>query len=505
MQTFCKVPVTHGTTRMRYYDIYLQLSSKRHCALRIFAYTNYRGEHNGVIDGVLLETVYPDGDGTLFAPYSGHLRFVIPKAGQVAENAGICLVIESKCSVQCVVQDILLNDVFGKPCFLHLTRGGTCQPFLLEKVSCVATTVLEDRGLAAFDVPATGPQDYLLLYQAFGKGETREENHCSLFLPKTNYCLDDPIVFSYRNVYFKFDVNTFSTDVLLYLNGDKPGIDPSKEYVTVMYQEKNRGLDGSFAFPIDGFRYYCNYIPGDYTLRLMQNYTSLCPSLHLTISKEHRVDELNAPPPGYLFFIKTSRLPAHLEIYTKHPERLSVLHFTTPSPMVDLMEQSLYSAPNVANIANLLGQAGELSMRLLQSVVYQILQTAYTIRIQELEEVASVRVERSVCNRVAAYVNNHLGHNLTIQMLADAFHISRSHLSHSFKRSMNISLSKYIYQTKINRAKQWLSENELTVTEVARLLGYSDIHTFSHSFKDLVGISPAEYRKLNRKKKNLDE
>lgn len=46
----------------------------------------------------------------------------------------------------------------------------------------------------------------------------------------------------------------------------------------------------------------------------------------------------------------------------------------------------------------------------------------------------------------------------------------------------------------MKRAKHMLLYTTLTIGEISEKVGYSDSHSFSHVFKNTVGVSPREYR-----------
>ena len=500
MRSSYNFPIVHSTQYHQYYDIYVRISAKGCGTVGMVAYTDYRGAQHG---GVPMQCLYGNGEGILTVPFDGFVRFVIPEDAKLQENAGLFIVFETEGEDMptCGVGDILLNNTFHRPQFISLEYDGSvCPEFDLEQVQVVPTKISETAETVSFDVPSCGEDDYILLYNSLGSTEVFDDTACRLFVPKTNYCLNEPITFTYRNAYFKYDVNLCMLEVLLYLEGDRPGTDMSRDYVTVMFQERSRGLNGTLSMPTDGARRYVNRIPGQYYLRFMQKYEELCPCQAFTISKNHQVDELKAPPPGTLFFIKASYLPTYIEVHTKNPKGLSVIHFTSPSPLTEMLEQELYRMQDLEHGLSMLRRYPETPKRLLVSLISQLLRTAYTFRVQELEEATGRRDSQSIADRVAAFIHHNLCGNITMQMLVDEFHVSESHLSHSFKRHKNISLQRYIYIAKINRAKQWLAENELTITEIAKNLNYSDIHAFSHSFKQMVGMSPMAYRKMHRSK-----
>ena len=504
LRTSYKFPIVHSTQFNQYYDVYIRAYSKQCANVQVSTYTDYRGE---VGDNALVQTacLFGNGDGILSVPFEGFVRFEIPEAAQIQENAGLLVVFEyddSAADSTFEVGDILLNNDFHRPQFSSLEYDGAVLPdFDLQSAEIVSAKISETAEKVSFAVPNRGESDYILLYSSLGSAEVFDDTACHLFVPKANYCLNEPISFTYRNAYFKYDVNTYMLEVLLYLEGDRPGIDMSRDYITVMYQERRHGLNGSLSMPTDGARRYVNRIPGQYYLRLMQRYEELCPCESFTISKHHKTDELKAPLPGTLFFIKASYLPEYVEVHTKNPKGLSVIHFTSQSPLVEMLEQELYRMQDMEHGLTLLHRVPQTPKRLLVSLISQMLRTAYSFRVQELEEATGQRDSQSLSDRVSAFIHHNLNANITMQMLVDEFHVSESHLSHSFKRDKKVSLQRYIYNAKINRAKQWLAENELTITEIAKNLNYSDIHAFSHSFKEMLGMSPMAYRKMYREKK----
>ena len=495
MRTLYKIPIVHNTMNVQYYDIFLNCTSDAVSEVQVSVYTHYQGEDAFGIQGILTES-----KSVIQLPFSGFIRCTIPDAARLAENSGLCLAVSCEETVQCFVGDVLLNSDCGKPQVLYLNREQKVSPaFDVQQVSLVQTEVSEKNNLLSFAVESAGEDDYYLVYNSAAEMEMFDETACRLFVPKTNYCMGEPITFTYQNVYLKYDADLYMVDVLLYLEGDQPGITPSRDYVTLLYQAQNRGLNGVLSSPNDGARGYYNRIPGNYTLHIMQKYEDLCPYQSFTVSETHQKDELKAPLPGTLYFIKANRMPAYVEMEANNPKHITVMRFTSHSPMTEVLEQALYRMYDVSHCVGLLKRYANVPERLLHSMISQVLQTAYTARFCELEELSGQKVAHSLPDRIAAFIHQNVENNITMQMLMDTFHVSESHLSHSFKKSKGISVSKYIYNAKVNRAKQWLAENELTVTEIAKMLNYSDIHAFSHSFKMLAGMSPLEYRKLHHK------
>lgn len=516
MKTKCTIPVLHTIRQMRYYDFYLSCTGSSCQTAEVSAYLNCRSQESESEKNVSLILISGTEGSLLRLPFTGFLRFEIPESARNAESSELTLVLEPENEeglVTCEIQTILLNNDYACPWMLPLeclrfcanraepSFGSTLPLFPITSAALVKMKISETQKTACFELPDVKPNEYVLLYKSLGEAELYDDTACRMFIAKNNYCPGEPVVLSYQNIYLKMSAYTAMVDILMYLDGDRPGIDRSRDFVTLMFQDYCRGFSGNISFPVDGSRVYYPFLPGHYTIRLMQAYQDLCQMLEFTASDAHRENELKSPPDGTLFYIRASQLPERLEIRTKHPERLTVLRFTCDSPLADLFAQHVYRMNDVTSYFELLRK--ESSPRyLLYALLLQILNTAYTYKVGEIAQSAGNEVNASTCDKIAAYINHNLYNKITMKMLANEFHISESHLSHSFKRYKNISISKYIYNAKIARAKEWLSEDRMTVTEIAEHLNYSDIYAFSHAFKLLVGMSPLEYKKnVERAKK----
>ncbi|OBZ12682.1 helix-turn-helix domain-containing protein [Bacillus sp. FJAT-26390] len=99
--------------------------------------------------------------------------------------------------------------------------------------------------------------------------------------------------------------------------------------------------------------------------------------------------------------------------------------------------------------------------------------------------------------QVIAYVEQrYSSDDLNITALGEAFDLTPSYLSKQFKAQTGEALLEFINKTRIGGAKQLLRTTSLTVTEIARAVGYSDINTFNRIFKKYEGITPGKYKDM---------
>jgi len=90
--------------------------------------------------------------------------------------------------------------------------------------------------------------------------------------------------------------------------------------------------------------------------------------------------------------------------------------------------------------------------------------------------------------------------------LSDKLGHSYAHLSKVFSEKTGSTLEKYIILVRIERVKELISYGELTLSEIAYMMGYSSVQYLSNQFKQVTGYSVSEYKTLpNKPRKALDK
>lgn len=85
--------------------------------------------------------------------------------------------------------------------------------------------------------------------------------------------------------------------------------------------------------------------------------------------------------------------------------------------------------------------------------------------------------------------------HLTPADLAHTLGFSPDYFSRIFRNTYDKSPRTWLVEQRLEIAKTYLRETDMTVAEIAAALGYNNIYFFSHQFKDYVGISPLRYRR----------
>ena len=105
---------------------------------------------------------------------------------------------------------------------------------------------------------------------------------------------------------------------------------------------------------------------------------------------------------------------------------------------------------------------------------------------------------RSLDRRIQVVVmllesNSH--QQIGIEDMARLVNLSPGRLAHLFKSEMELSIQQYLTQLRLAKAKSQLESSFLSIKEIAASVGFSNVTRFIACFKDLVGTTPAHYRK----------
>lgn len=97
------------------------------------------------------------------------------------------------------------------------------------------------------------------------------------------------------------------------------------------------------------------------------------------------------------------------------------------------------------------------------------------------------------------FMKNHLDKDFSLQDVTDAAEISVSYGGKIFKDAMGCNVMEYCNRLRVEKAKRLLRDNEKGLAEIAGLVGFNSVQTFSRAFKKMEGITPGQYRELQQK------
>ncbi|NHN32132.1 helix-turn-helix transcriptional regulator [Paenibacillus agricola] len=93
-----------------------------------------------------------------------------------------------------------------------------------------------------------------------------------------------------------------------------------------------------------------------------------------------------------------------------------------------------------------------------------------------------------------SYINEHYMLKLTLPMLARRAGVSEGHYTVLFKRHTGKTMTHYLHELRIEKAKQMFQQTNLLAKEIAQKVGYIDYFHFSKVFKKWTGCSPSTFQ-----------
>lgn len=129
--------------------------------------------------------------------------------------------------------------------------------------------------------------------------------------------------------------------------------------------------------------------------------------------------------------------------------------------------------------------------------VLQILRESVCREIRRLEAERSLRETRPITD-AKRYIQQHYQEALRLEDVSSAVGFNATYFSTLFKKETGQNFVDYLTDLRIGKAKELLSGEDLSVQDVAELVGYQDLKYFSKLFKKVTGVSPSDYKKLYR-------
>ncbi len=135
--------------------------------------------------------------------------------------------------------------------------------------------------------------------------------------------------------------------------------------------------------------------------------------------------------------------------------------------------------------------------------IFHVLYLLFTHFRQERRLMVTARTEKYIdrFKRITEYINENYRENLTLDMVAGYYGLSREYLARSFKKYMGNTFKEYLDSVRICNAYKELMNTDLSVLEVALNNGFNDSRTFIKAFKDVYHETPHKYRVSNLQRK----
>ena len=112
---------------------------------------------------------------------------------------------------------------------------------------------------------------------------------------------------------------------------------------------------------------------------------------------------------------------------------------------------------------------------------------------------------QSLPEQMKNWLDCHVEENVKLEQVCEHFHYSRNHLINQFKSHYQVTPYQYLKEQKLEAAKRYLNESNLSIHEIAVKLSYTDENYFHSCFKEATGITPGAYRKQRESGDELND
>ncbi len=141
----------------------------------------------------------------------------------------------------------------------------------------------------------------------------------------------------------------------------------------------------------------------------------------------------------------------------------------------------------------------------IDSLIYNSVPALKTLLIEDLERLKScvrqLNQNHRIIHQAKQYIEENYQKDIKAIEVAEAHFITPNYFSLLFKQETGCNYSEYLNTIRINKAKALLLDTPNKVFEIAEYVGYREYKYFVQVFKNFVGMTPTQYRRIHCVKK----
>lgn len=138
---------------------------------------------------------------------------------------------------------------------------------------------------------------------------------------------------------------------------------------------------------------------------------------------------------------------------------------------------------------NLPGRDGLLEALALE-ITHQLIRHCYRIKVSDPKISGKIEI-----NRLISFLNEAFASKITVEDMAQYLNLSPSHFTRIFKEETGFSPTDFLIDLRVQKAKKYLLNHDLTIVEIALNCGFSSSAYFATCFFKRTGITPTEFRR----------
>lgn len=211
----------------------------------------------------------------------------------------------------------------------------------------------------------------------------------------------------------------------------------------------------------------------------------------------HKTSDLGGPGHERLLLYYT---PAFFEGFRPEEKQLLLTPFAQDNPLIrfNLHEKMYVESLFTTLLHEITEQLPGYTLHIRNAAIELLLYSARAILRRRSQGVQEPSPVQDKVTDIVRHINHHYGEQLQLDNMARRFFISKSHLSRVFKHITGFGFTEYVNITRVREAERLLRDTDWTVTAVSEHCGFESLTHFGKVFKTLSGLTPREYRKLQR-------
>jgi len=115
--------------------------------------------------------------------------------------------------------------------------------------------------------------------------------------------------------------------------------------------------------------------------------------------------------------------------------------------------------------------------------------------LEPIQKIKKTKTHNYIKDYVIDYIDNHYSEDIYLDLLSDKLKISSSYLSQYFKSRIGLNFVDYLNNIRIGKAKKFLLNTNKKIMDIANSVGYTNVNSFSRTFKKYTGTTPKEFRR----------
>ena len=101
-------------------------------------------------------------------------------------------------------------------------------------------------------------------------------------------------------------------------------------------------------------------------------------------------------------------------------------------------------------------------------------------------------------DQIIDYIKENYSNYISLDIVAQKFNMNPNYLSGYIKKKIGMNYQDFVNNLRIEQAKKLMSETDMTISEIAGVLGYDNSSSFIRFFKKHVKESPGAFRSKNK-------